>query len=249
MTSKTLTGKKFWNESAPYFDRTLSTKYLVYPLLKRLCGNVKEKNVLDVACANGELAIYLAKKGAKVTGVDYSRRMIQSAMLKAKAKGATNIEFFTVDARNLEFLSPQKYNIIIISVLLPHLKLKNDIEKFFKGVRKRLKDDGRVLLAEPHPCFDYLLRKEISKKNRSTSYFESGKEYQFAIKLAEGKKTLNSIAYHWSIQDYASAIHLADLVIKNIHEPIPAKGLAKKFPRWYKEKVAYPSYIIFELGK
>ncbi len=105
------------------------------------------------------------------------------------------------------------------------------------------------MLAEPHPCFDSLLKKELFNKKGSTSYFKSGKPYRFTIKLAESGESLESIAYHWTIEDYVFAIQSANLVIKNIYEPKPIKKASVKYPRWYKQRMGYPTYIIFEIEK
>lgn len=201
MSKKILTGKEFWNKSASYFGRTINSKSLVYPMLKKLCGQIKGKKVLDVGSATGKLAIDLAKSGARVTGLDFSEEMIKTAQRNAKNESVKGVEFVVADAKDLDFLQPTKFDIIIINILLPHLKTKEEIEKVLKEVRKTLKGDGRILLAEPHPCFDYLLRKEIFKNNGETSYFQSGKPYEFKIEVAKSGKSLKSVAYHWTIED------------------------------------------------
>lgn len=50
------------------FDRTIEE-----------CGEVKGKSILDIGCGSGRLALVLAAKGAEVTGIDYSSRMIALA--------------------------------------------------------------------------------------------------------------------------------------------------------------------------
>lgn len=54
--------------------------------LAKLIDNlqVRRKNVLDIGCGSGQLALRLASKGAKVTGYDISPAMIR--LCKAKAK-------------------------------------------------------------------------------------------------------------------------------------------------------------------
>lgn len=244
-----LKGKMFWDKSAPYFGRTENSKYIVYPALKKLCGTFKSKKILDIGCATGELSIDLANKGAKVVGLDYSEKMIEIAQKRAEKKEVKWAKFLVADAKNLEVLATEKFDIIIINVLLPHLETKREIERVLNGVRMRLKNDGQVLLAEPHPCFDYLLRKEIFSKDGETSYFHSGKPYEFRIVLEKSGEKLSSIAYHWTLEDYVSAISNSGLVIKNLYEPKPVKSLAKKSPKLYKRMTNYPTYIIFELGK
>lgn len=248
MNKDILFGQRFWDKSAPYFGRTRGTKFIVYPALKRLCGIVKDKRILDIGCATGELAIDLARAGADVVGIDFSRKMIEIAIKDARHRRVGQVKFLAADARDLKIIDNQKFDLIIINVLFPHLKEKKDIEKVLREAVNRLEKGGKILLAEPHPCFDYLLRAEVFKGN-GTSYFQSGKPYEFEMKVIGNRKRLKSVAYHWLIEDYVSAVHDAGLVIKNIYEPRPLKSAAEKFPKWYRGKMDYPSYIIFEIEK
>jgi len=249
MAKDIIIGKRFWDRSAPYFGRTRGTKFIVYPALKKLCGPVRGKTILDIGCATGELSIYFARKGAGVIGIDFSPKMIEIATKNSEEKGARGIKFLVVDARDLKILGEKKCDIIIINVLFPHLKQKKDIERVLMEVSGKLKSGGRFLLVEPHPCFDALLRMEVFRKADGTSYFQSGKPYEFEMGIIGNKRSFKSVAYHWLIEDYTSVIQRAGLTIKKIHEPRPLKSSAQKFPEWYKEKMGYPSYIIFEIEK
>ncbi len=46
-------------------------------------GEVRGPTVLDVGCGSGDNAIYLASRGFKVTGVDFSAKAISIAKQKA----------------------------------------------------------------------------------------------------------------------------------------------------------------------
>ncbi|MBU1084263.1 MAG: class I SAM-dependent methyltransferase [Candidatus Omnitrophota bacterium] len=54
--------------------------------------NVKGKSMLDVGCGPGFYSIELAKKGAKVTGLDYSKGMIDAARRNA-AEAGVGVDF------------------------------------------------------------------------------------------------------------------------------------------------------------
>ena len=70
----------FVRQGKDYFRDELNT-----PGMLRLIGNVKELEVLDVACGEGYNTRILACKGAKVTGIDLSREMVEYA--KSQEKG------------------------------------------------------------------------------------------------------------------------------------------------------------------
>lgn len=53
-------------------------------------------NVIDVGCGTGDNAIWLAKQGFRVTGIDYSETAIEMAKVKAKKAGVV-VTFLTFD--------------------------------------------------------------------------------------------------------------------------------------------------------
>ncbi|MCJ7635298.1 methyltransferase domain-containing protein, partial [Candidatus Bathyarchaeota archaeon] len=61
----------FVRQGKDYFRDELNN-----PAAFRLVGNVKGQLVLDLACGEGYNTRILARKGAKVTGVDFSTKLI-----------------------------------------------------------------------------------------------------------------------------------------------------------------------------
>lgn len=53
----------------------------------RILGDVSGKRILDVGCGSGIYAVYFAKQGAEVTGVDFSTPMLALAERNAGAEG------------------------------------------------------------------------------------------------------------------------------------------------------------------
>ena len=52
------------------------------PATFRLIGNVKGQRALDLACGEGYNTRMLARNGAKVTGVDFSKKLIELARIE-----------------------------------------------------------------------------------------------------------------------------------------------------------------------
>jgi len=70
-----------------------------YTLLK-LAGEVRDLNVIDLACGDGHYARLLAAAGARVTGVDASSGMIELAR-EAESQTPAGIEYRIGDVRDL----------------------------------------------------------------------------------------------------------------------------------------------------
>lgn len=75
-----------YQEFALIYDHLMQeipyAKYIDF-LIEAL-GDLKGRSILDVGCGTGTLALALAKKGAKVTGIDLSHEMIEIAIKRAE---------------------------------------------------------------------------------------------------------------------------------------------------------------------
>jgi len=73
--------------------------------LIELCQIDKDKYVLDVGCASGKTACYVAKHyGCRVVGVDILERMIDRSNERAQREGVEDrVRFRAADAQNLPF--------------------------------------------------------------------------------------------------------------------------------------------------
>ncbi len=103
---------QFFNTWVPVYDLF---GLLILPVYRRTIRHIKElgdKKVLDVCTGTGEIAIGLAKQGAKVTAIDITPSMLERA--KKKAAGMS-IKFEQADARNLSF-ADKSFDISFISL-------------------------------------------------------------------------------------------------------------------------------------
>ena len=80
------------------------------PAAFELLGNVRGLLVLDLACGEGYNARILTRKGAKVTGLDFSARMIELAE-QEETKEKQGTCYLVGDASDLSQLPNSHYNI------------------------------------------------------------------------------------------------------------------------------------------
>jgi SAM-dependent methyltransferase len=100
--------------------------------------------VLDAGCGSGQLAIALAARGARVTGVDLSPEMIRRANSHAMARGVA-VEWRTGDITHLA--DPLAiYDAILARVLLQFVP---DIPAALHELRRVLRPGGRLLASVP----------------------------------------------------------------------------------------------------
>src|SRR5687767_7541256 len=60
-------------------------------------GNLSGLQTLDLACGTGDIAFELARRGADVTGLDITPRMVEIARLRAARYGGQAPEFLVGD--------------------------------------------------------------------------------------------------------------------------------------------------------
>jgi 2-polyprenyl-3-methyl-5-hydroxy-6-metoxy-1,4-benzoquinol methylase len=66
-------------------------------ILDRAVGDVSGLRVVDVACGTGRASMHLARRGARVTGLDFAPRTLEAARAEAERAGL-DIDYRTYDA-------------------------------------------------------------------------------------------------------------------------------------------------------
>lgn len=74
--------------------------------------------VLDVCCGTGRLALELAGKCRRVTGVDLSRRMLAFSQKQKNRRRINNLDFLFGDSSRLEQYVDRSYDVAVISLAL-----------------------------------------------------------------------------------------------------------------------------------
>lgn len=115
---------------------------------KKISPFIKDKNILEIGCGTGEIAVRMQKKGYKVEAIDNSIEMLKLAKEKYK-----NIEFIKKDMRNLEY--EEKFDAVIsVFDTLNYLNSYDDLIFSLEGIKKSLKSKGVFL-------FDIITKKML----------------------------------------------------------------------------------------
>jgi len=126
-------------------DSTLGriTDEIERKLILDLIGDVSGRTALDVGCGDGELAVELWKRGAKVTGIDVSARMIESARERARQHGA-EVTFKVATAKDLPF-APDAFDVVVAVTVLCFVK---DAVPVLRETVRVLRPGGRLVIGE-----------------------------------------------------------------------------------------------------
>jgi len=119
------------------------TERLERQLILELVGDVGGRNVLDVGCGDGELALELAKRGGIVTGIDASAAMIATAKTRATEHNA-DVTFRVATAEQLPFAAGQFHVVTAVTILC----FVEDARPVFREITRVLRPGGRLVIGE-----------------------------------------------------------------------------------------------------
>ncbi|MCK5605263.1 class I SAM-dependent methyltransferase [Candidatus Pacearchaeota archaeon] len=115
-------------------------------LINKHLPDINGAYVLDVGCGTGRSSRYLAKRGGRVLGIDFSPKAIEAAKRQSAGDNPSyKVEsIFNISEKSL-------FDIVVICGGVLTMACKNSAELFDVMVRLResLKENGKILLWEP----------------------------------------------------------------------------------------------------
>jgi SAM-dependent methyltransferase len=221
--------KEMWNDWAPLHAK--SEFYDVEGFKKGRCtlyqieleemGDVTGKSLLHLQCHFGLDTLSWARRGAKVTGVDFSDKAIDIARSLSKELGL-EADFVCCNIYDLPEKLSGKFDIVYTSAgvldWLPDLKRWGEIIAHF------LKPGGFFYILEGHPFLNMLLSDspDITGPEITRSYFYTAEpeEYQIDGSYAGVKTDKPHTGNEWthSMGDIINAIISAGLQVEFLHE-------------------------------
>jgi ubiquinone/menaquinone biosynthesis C-methylase UbiE len=115
------------------------------PVLETFAGDVNGLTVLDAGCGTGYLSRKLHKQGARVTGIDFSERMISIARARHP-----DLDFRMDSCSELATIEDEHYDLLIANYVLMDTP---DLRGTMVAFNRVLKPDGLAVLVFSHPCF------------------------------------------------------------------------------------------------
>lgn len=242
-------GAEAWRE----FVRSGADYYRAWvhgPALIEACGVQPRERVLDVGCGEGFFSRELARKGANVTGIDLSPRMLEHARAE-EAHAPLGIEYCEGSAVVLErHFVPGQFDLIASCMAIQDM---SDSRRFLQNAHVVLAAAGRLVFSVPHPGTDMPTREwERDASGRKLAlkvdrYFETGP--------AECDWNMRRLVYRWrtpfwrrTLEQWSAMIADAGFVIERLFEPRPDGETVARLPE-LDDCARLPYFLIFRLLK
>lgn len=196
-------------------------------------GDVAGKRILDAGCGEGRFARMLAERGAQVTALDLSSRMIEIAR-GIEAENPLGIEYINDSMTDMRMLRDASFDTAVAYLSILDVM---EYERAYAEIARVLLPRGRFLSSEVHPCFappgaaweprtpgtiPMLDKDKLYKK--IDNYFPS-RETRFKMWPTAPSETIN---YHRTLTDNTAALARAGLLIRRILEPYPPEEVLEQ---------------------
>jgi ubiquinone/menaquinone biosynthesis C-methylase UbiE len=187
--------------------------------------------VCDIGCGQGELSIRLTARGAQVTGVDISERLLAIAERKSD-----RVTWLKEDAMSLSQLPDNHFDAVVSSLMLMDVP---DFRNVFEAAWRVLKPGGIFIWVIMHPCFQSPFSHPLEDGGRKVQMYAP----QFWRSLGTGTIRSTVGAYHRPVTEYINAfmetgfsiIRFEEPGAEQCHDTVPMlfSGIGLKEAQWW----------------
>ena len=131
---------QYYDELYSHLDYEADCEHLI-EVFNRYCA-ISPKTILDLGCGTGTHALVLAEKGFYITGIDMSKRQIESAKKKSElSKAPENLDFIHSDMR--DFSLDKQFDVAVsLFGSFCYLLEDEDIQRTLENIYNHLNKDG-----------------------------------------------------------------------------------------------------------
>ncbi|MGA7846160.1 MAG: class I SAM-dependent methyltransferase [Thermoplasmata archaeon] len=182
-------------------------------------GSVRGKSLLHLQCHFGLDTLSWARRGAEVTGVDFSLPAIRAARRLARQAGI-HARFVHSNIYDLAEALDGRFDVVYTgkgaTCWLP------DLDRWGEVIARFLKPGGRFFLIEDHPVADVFPNgKEVTRLEPKVPYFDTrALREEFDGTYATRTKMQHRVSYSWAhtVSETLTALLRHGLYIESVRE-------------------------------
>ena len=218
---------------------------LLNPALFELLGDCSGKRVLDAGCGEGYLSRKLAASGAAVTGVDFSKRMLDFA--RERTDPRLGIRYLHGNCEDMHSLGAGSFDVVVSNVVLQDLA---DFEAALGSMHFVLVEKGVLVFSILHPCFSTpecgWVKDDQGRKLywKVDNYFSEGAyEQPLPLDATEGV-----LLFHRTLSRYLRTLLKTGFDLLDVIEPKPTAELLEVYPE-FRDDLRMTHFIVFKAMK
>ena len=215
------TSTRSWNGVADdwvaHADANDYRNHYLMPRMLAFLGDVAGKAVLDLGCGEGGYARELARRGAFVTAVDGSARLIEVARERARGEAA-EVRFVHANANALDDLASDGWDVVMAAMSLMDVE---DYGGVIREVQRVLRPGGDLVMSITHPCFSAPVSRWIRGGDDSLEVFAVDRYFEriaWPDQITPAFKG-SVLRRHRPLEDYVAAPLECGLRLRQFHEP------------------------------
>ena len=233
-----------YEDMAAEYNARIETKaynaYIERPASLSLLPDVKGKHVLDAGCGPGFYAELLLERGAKVTAIDVSPKMIRFA--RQRLGNRATIRLANLE-EPLDFMSDKSVDIVFSSLVLDYIKNWNSLFSEFSRI---LRNDGYVIFSIEHPAGKWANPDHPRRTKKPANYFEL--EQVELIWIGFGKPVpVNS--YRRPLSTFFDCLKHAGFHLDKFIEPQPTEEFKHANPEDWDKVRKNPTFLCIRARK
>ena len=232
-----------WDEVAYDYHKTVGEtgdsyhRTYVNPAIFDILGDVQNLSILDLACGQGYLSRILARKGAKVVGVDLSEKMLEIAQ-ESEASEPLGVKYILCNSGDIREVVDSSMDCVVSTFGFHDIK---EIEATIAECSRVLKEGGRLVFAIPHP-FTYARRTQDEE-----GYYLKVRQYMSPREIPHPKyKETEVVAYHRPLSYYfekAFSVRLQMIALREITVEL-SRGRPIKDKQLLAYKQEIPGFLV-----
>lgn len=210
-------------------ELSLVNAYYERPTMMALAGDVTGRRILDAGCGSGPLSAALRERGAVVTGIDASARMLALA----KQRLGDDVPLYLVDLHDRLPFDDGAFDDVAASLVLHYLE---DWGPTLAELRRVLRPGGRLIASVDHPFVAYAFGDHRPDYFATTSYTFDWTFNGQSVPMKFWRRPLHAMI---------DAFTTADFRLSLISEPQPDPAGRELSPDGFHHLSTTPNFLFF----
>lgn len=243
-----------WGQVAGWYDQLLQDQgsahhqKVIIPGVLRMLEATAGQRILDIACGQGAVCRAIARKGARVLGVDAADALIQFA--RDRCEHPELETYICGDARKLPEIQALGEATFDAAICVLAIQNMTPLSPIWQGCRRLLKTGGHLIVVMVHPCFrvphksSWQWDEKLAAQYRRIDSYLTSEKVPISMHPGSSPET-TTLTFHRPLQAYVNTLGSAGLLIDHLEEwtshKLPPAG--KRFDALDRSRKEFPLFL------